>query len=280
MAYVEFLRVRKAFYIFGGVIVALVGILLISLYASHPGDGHNSFRLEIGRAIILEKGNDGKLHEVVLSGMPGINIPLGALFAIAGYCAAIFATVISTSLNKERDALDFPFTRPEPRTRIALSYFAVDLAGVFVAFLFSLVVIGLMPLALAGLLGRITADGNDWLIGALGLGISIMWFGIIQAITAPYRGGGGWIAGVSWGFFGILLLLPGATLFGPVVHTIVMVLNLANPLAYYSSITGSEHEVKVEALINLGLGARSAITWAIGIATCAVAVFSWKRLEV
>jgi hypothetical protein len=38
--------------------------------------------------------------------------------------------------------------------------------------------------------------------------------------------------------------------------------------------------VKVEALINLGLGARSAITWAIGIATCAVAVFSWKRLEV
>src|SRR5208283_4336849 len=111
-------------------------------------------------------------------------------------------------LNRERDSLDFTLTRPVSRERIALSYFAVDLAAIVAAFAFAFAVICLLPLAAAGLLGRITADPNAWWILALGLGMSFMWYGIVQAVTARLRGGGGWIAGGSWAFFGVLLLLP------------------------------------------------------------------------
>lgn len=280
MAYVEFLRIRKAFLIYAGVIATLIAFLLLSLFASHGGSGHDTFRLELGSAVVLQKGADGRIHQVPLGGMPGIAVPLGALLGIAGYCAMVFATIVSTSLNRERETLDFPFTRPVPRQRIALSYFAVDLAGIVAAFLFALAVMCLTPLAVAGVLGRIVVDPQAWWIGVLGLGISFMWYGIIQAVTAPYRGGGGWIAGSSWAVFGLLLLLPGATFLGPIVHLAVMTLNLVNPLAYFTSLTGTTHDVSAGSIFGLGIAARAGVVWVIGLAACALAALSWKRLEV
>jgi hypothetical protein len=279
MAYVEFLRARKAFYFFAGIIAVMIGVLLLSLFASHGGS--NTFRLQLGSAIILHKGADGRIVETPVSGIPGVNIPLGALFGLAAYCAAVFATVISTSLNRERDDVDFPFTRPVSRERMALSYFAVDLAAIFAAFAFAFVVMCLVPLATAGLLGRITSTPQAWWILALGLGMSFMWYGIIQAITAGMRGSGGWIAGGSWALFGVLLVMPGAQWLGPIVHGVVVALNYVNPLAYFNSIhENAAHEMTVGSTLGLGIAVRAGLVWIIGIAACAIAVTSWKRIEV
>jgi hypothetical protein len=282
MAYVEFLRVRKAFYFFAGIIAAMIGFLLVSLFAAHGGSD-STFRLELGSAIILQKGADGHIHQVPLNGIKDLDIPLAALFGIAAYCAAVFATVISTSLNRERDGLDFPLTRPVSRERMALSYFVVDMAAILAAFSFAFVVMCLVPLATAGLLGRISSNPQAWGVLALGLGMSFMWYGIVQAITAGLRGGGGWIAGGSWAVFGLLLLLPGVTFFGPVFHYAVVALNLVNPIAYFSSLTVNGHDAAAHGsslLSDLGVGSRAAITWLIGLVACAIAVASWKRIEV
>lgn len=280
MAYVEFLRARKAFYFYAGIIAAMIGFLLVSLFASHGGSG-SDFRLQFGSAIVIQKGADGRLHQVALDKMAGLNVPLGALFGLAAYCAAVFATVLSTSLNRERDGLDFPFTRPVSRERMALSYFAVDLAAILVAFAFAFIVMCLVPLATAGLLGRVTSTPQAWWILALGLGMSFMWYGIIQAITARMRGGGGWIAGGSWALFGVLLVLPGAQWLGPIVHGAVIALNYVNPLAYFNSIhENAAHEIMAGSTLGLGIAARAGLVWIIGIAACAVAVTSWKRIEV
>jgi hypothetical protein len=280
MAYVEFLRARKVFYFFAGIITALIGVLLLSLFASHGGSG-DTFRLGLGSAIVIQKGADGRLHQVPLNAMSGLNVPLGALFGLATYCAAIFATLLSTSLNRERDGLDFPFTRPVSRERMALSYFAVDLAAVFAAFAFAFVVLCLVPLAVAGLLGRITSTPQAWWILALGLGMSFMWYSIIQAVTAGMRGSGGWIAGGSWALFGVLLLLPQVQWLGPVVHGIVLALNFVNPLAYFNSIqSNAAHEVTAGSTLGIGIASRAGLVWMIGIVACAIAVTSWKRIEV
>jgi hypothetical protein len=186
-------------------------------------------------------------------------------------------------LNRERDGLDFTLTRPVSRERIALEYFAVDLAGIFAAFAFAFIVMCLVPLATAGLLGRITSTPQAWAILALGLGMSFMWYGIIQAATAAMRGGGGWVAGGSWAFFGVLLLLPGVTYFGPVFHYGVVALNLVNPIAYFSSLTIHAKDAAASSsslLAGLGVLPRAAITWLIGLAACAIAIASWKRIEV
>jgi len=281
MAYVEFLRVRKSFYFFAGIIAAMIAVLLVSLFASHGGSSNGGFRLELGSAIVIQKGADGRLHQVAVNSMSGLNVPLGALFGIAAYCAAVFATVISTSLNRERDGLDFPFTRPVSRQRMALSYFAVDLAAIFAAFAFAFVVLCLVPLATAGLLGHITTTPQAWWILALGLGMSFMWYGTIQAVTAGMRIGGGLIAGGSWALFGVLLVLPGAQWLGPIVHGVVVALNYVNPLAYFNSIhENAAHEMTVGSTLGLGIAARAGLVWIIGIGACAIALTSWKRIEV
>jgi hypothetical protein len=282
MAYVEFLRARRAFYIFAIVVAALVGFALLSLFTSHGGSrGGNSFRLGFGYAIIFHKGADGRITETPVSDIPDVAIPLGVLFGIAAYCAAIFATILSTSLNRERDGLDFPLTRPVSRERIALSYFGVDLLAIAAVFTFTLIVLCLVPLATAGLLGRITVTPQSWWILVLGLGVSFMWYGLVQAVTARLRVGGGWIAGGSWALFSVLLLLPGATFLGPIVHFAVVVLNFINPLAYFHSVgIGDDRDVTIHSLYGLGLAARSGIVWAIGVVACTIALQSWKRIEV
>jgi len=280
MAYVEFLRARKAFYFFAGITAALIGFILLSLFASHGGS-NDTFRLQFGSAIVIQKGADGRLHQVAVNSMSGLNVPLGALFGIAAYCAAIFATVLSTSLNRERDGLDFPFTRPVSRERMALSYFAVDIAAIFAAFAWAFVVLCLVPLATAGLLGHITSTPQAWWILGLGLGMSFMWYAIIQAVTSGMRSGGGWVAGGSWALFGVLLALPGATWFGPIVHAAVVALNYLNPIAYINSITvNSANEVTAGSALGLGIAARACLVWIIGFAACAIALTSWKRIEV
>ncbi len=278
MAYVEFLRVRNALYVFAGIVTALIAFLLISLLASHGG-GNDTFRLSLGNAIILTKGPDGRIHQSSLSADPRASIPLSALFGIAGYAATVFATVVSTSLNKERDGLDFPFTRPVPRERMALEYFLVDFGGVLAAFVFSFVIMCLVPLATAGLLGRITPDESSLWMALLGLGIGVMWFGIIQALTAPYRRAGGWTVGVSWAVFLGLLALPGMTYLGPVVHAAAMALNFFNPLAYFTSLVVG-HDSAGSQVFDFSLPARVGLVWTIGLAACALAIASWKRVEV
>ncbi len=280
MAYVEYLRVRKSLYIFGGILTAMIVFVLVSLLSVQNADGATHFRFQLGNAIVLEKGHDGKLHQVSLSGMPGLAIPIGALFGMAAYCAMVFATVVCTSLNKERDGLDFPLTHPISRVRFALSYFAVDAAGICAAFVIGLVVLCFVPLAAAGVLGRIVLDSGGLWIAVLGLGIAFMWFGVLQAATASLRFSGGLMAGLSWAFFVVLLFLPRATILGPLVHELVLVLNLVNPLAYFSDITGLRNNVTVGSIFALSVATRAAIVWAIALAAGAIAILTWKRLEV
>ncbi len=270
MEYVEFLRVRRAFTIFALIVVAFALIVIASAVYSSIGKGH----------VLVEFGDtpNAKSHDLATY-FKTLTIPLGLLLGLAGYIAIVFASVLASSLNKERDGLDYVFVKPIRREEMALRYIATDIVGI-VAIFASSVVIELATLAVMHVFDRIVIDSRAFWVGGLGLGVACMWYGILQAVTATYRGKGSTIVGISWGIFGLLVGIGSITALGPVFSNFVHTLNLINPIAYFSRIvSGGGGTSDVDAVFGLSLEARVCFVWAIAWAGMAIAAFSWRRVE-
>lgn len=263
MNYAQVLRLRKALTIYGIVIGAL--FVLMFLISHTPGG-----------ATFDDNGSPHTMAEIT-------SVPLSLLFFIAAWCAIIFATIVSTSLNKEYDGVEMVWTKPIERGRLALEYVLLDFAAIVVAFV-SAAVLCVLCVASLGLLTRIAVDDRTIPTLVIGLGAAFMWYGLLEGITAPMRGRGGTIMGVSWAAALVLTALATATQAGggSAIHTILIGLNIFNPLAYFSSYSLSgygAHDSPVLPQVLAGTEMRMTMTWAIGMIGCAVAITGWKRLE-
>jgi hypothetical protein len=214
------------------------------------------------------------------------NLGISGVFAIAVYCGAVFATIVGRSLNKENDGVEMVWTKPFSRQRLALQYFAYDLGGIVAATLLASVLITIVLLDV----GRITHspvsmvvfDAQSAAALALGLGMSFMWYGLLQAATAWSVGSAGLAVGLSWGLFAALV---GFSHTPPsLFHSVVMTLNILNPLAYMTSVsfsdTGGVVSSTTHSIFAGNVWQRAGVAWAIGLAACAGAIAIWKRLEV
>lgn len=273
MEYVEFLRVRRVCSIFASC-VAVIAIFAIAtmIYSSIGTTGTGeSVGVTIGDATDMK-------HHKLTSYLQTQSIPLGLLLGFAGYVAIVVATVFASSLNKENDGLDYVFVKPIRREIIAMRYAATDAVGILAMFAFTIVA-ELVSLAIAHLFGRIVIDAHAFWVGALGLGVAFMWYGILQAITATYRGKGGTIVAFSWGFFILLTSAGYFTFLGPLFLGLVHVLNFVNPIAYFSQLVSHGGDYKANSVLGLGLEARVLVVWAIALVGTTIAANVWKRVE-
>jgi hypothetical protein len=255
VAYVQLLRLRTALLIYGS---SLGALFLLALVTGHLPISH------------IDAGS-GK-----------VDIPLSVLLFTASYCGIIFATAISCSLHRENDGVEMVFTKPIARERLALMYFLLDLCAIVIAIAFALV-LELLWLASVGLLRFVNVDGPSFSLAVVGLGVAVMWYGLLQGLTAGNHVRGGLFVGLSWAAAFTLPVLALATRHVPALHAVVMVLNVLNPLAYFTSYhphlrTATPYELG--SLIPVNIWARAAITWSFGIVGCALAIIGWKRLEV
>jgi hypothetical protein len=266
MNYIELLRQRRALTVYGCVLGGLTLFGLIVFNFTVPPH--------------LEGGVHSGSQNISLSGICGI-----ALFA-----TWIFATVIAASLNRENDVPEMMRTKPFPLEQVAVSYYLTDLAAIAIAFLIS-VGVNLITLFDVTLVLHIpnpmTYDFADAaVVVTLGLGVAFMWYGLLQAATSSLKGRGGVIVGLSWPVF---IGLVGLSHLGlpPALHAIVMFLNVFDPMAYLTSLLSSSSggaartgSFAPAALFALDPWIRAGIIWTFGVAACAVAAISWKRLEV
>lgn len=271
MDYVEFRRVRRALtiyaiFLFIGAIVAVVSF-------------HNASMHNVGGNVIVSIDSGKPQNLAMRDAIARLHIPLALLLGLAGWCAVVMATVFASSLNKENDGANFVFVKPISRERLALQYMAIDLTGIASAFVLACAAI-FGSLAAVGWFGRIVVDAQWFSVAALGLGIAFMWYGIMQAVTASYRGKGGALVGWSWAIFGGLSGMSSATFLGPVVVAVARVLNVFNPIAYFSGLVSSHGAVRIYSLEGLPIAANVGIAWSIGLIGCALATRLWKRVEV
>jgi len=271
MDYVEYARVRRALVIFTIVVasIAIVTIIGPHIVSSVAGGAGSWTKVRIYTKHSRSMG-DALAH---------VGVPLALLLGIAGYGAIAFSTFLASSLNKENAFASFVFTKPVSRQRLALSHMAIDTLGIVSAFAIACVAIVSTSIA-SGWFDRITFDPSALWIVLLELGVAFMWYGILQAITASYRGKGGSLCGWSWALFGIAMTLNQATFLGPILGPLVRAFNFVNPLAYAPSIIDDHRGgAVVSTYMGASLGTPSAIAWAIACIACVLAIVLWKRVE-
>jgi len=263
MSYVQFLRLRKALTIYG---IVVGGLFLIGLTVGHSPDA--VFEL-----------SDGSYHTT----QSMTSIPMSGLLFFAAWCAIVFATVVSTSLNKEYDGVEMVWTKPIARERLAVFYILLDFAAIIISFLFA-AALSVLAIASIGASKYLTVDSRTVPTLVIGLGAAFMWYGLVQGLTAGQRGRGSMVIGISWGAAFLLILLAEATSgISPPIHLLSTIINIFNPLAYFSSYSLSNygaHSSPVLPQALAGTEMRSVLTWTIGILGCAAAIAGWKRLEV
>jgi hypothetical protein len=258
MAYVELLRLRKALMWYGGVFVVSFIVFFLAIHA--PGADVSS-----------GKGDQGA-------------IPLGIIIAGLAWCPMVLGTVLGVSLNRENEGVEMVWTKPIARERLALSYILVDLGAIAVAYFISIafVLLVLATLAAMGHVHSLTVDESVVRNFVLGMGISFMYYALLQAATSWNPGRAGLVVGLSWALFFFLIILSQVPL-GPVLHSLAVLLNYLNPLAYLSSVHssgGMATDIQIRSINQLDYTTRLLLVWSIGIIAAAGAIFGWKRMEV
>jgi hypothetical protein len=278
MYYKEFLRVRNCFIAFALILVAIA--VLVALLSGHAklSMGDPAPKTVSTRYVVAaDKGEQQRIQApgIVISNEPNEPFPFSALLALAGFVAAIFASVVGTSLGCENAGhLEIAWTRPASRIMYAANLMAMDVAGIFATFAFTLALsIGVTYAAGWQHYLAIDADAGANLVRFLAYGLA--WFALVWALTASVRGKTGAYAGFSWIGAAILLLLLDLSLPKP-LHTLIAIVNYANPFLYGSYSSGAEAAHRV-----IQMSATSGAIGLMGITVAGIvaALAQWRRLE-
>jgi hypothetical protein len=247
MAYVEFLRARRSLTWIVGILVALT-------------------------LLILYFGNTSGIHVDGQSPVfPGMPVPLGKLAVIAMFFGAIYASSAGTSLNQENLTRDLSWTKPIPRTVLALQIVLIDVAAIAIVYVLALfaVIAVLLRMQMVPVF-----DPSFVPEAALGLGVSVMWYALIQVLTFGFAPGARAIAGILWPVAFVALGL--AHVPGP-LGTIARTIDIFNPLSYASGM--SQESGRQSSIAAIPLEARLICTWMFSVIFCAIAIAFWPKKE-
>ncbi len=253
MIYVALLRARRTLIWSAIVLAVIVAVVDVSFFTNH---------------VSMQMDHD-----------PG-RLPDSAFIGAALAVALVIACITATSLNREAPTLPIAWTKPVARRRIALEYFAVDLATVVAVALLALVAaLGIaVPI---DALRHVVHDPKLAEVVGRSLGIIFMWYAVVQAATAGLPGRGGIVAGLSWPVFGGLIGLAFWNV--PFLHWLVLALNVINPLAWMSSESRAEHGVVVSTVSSLypflPYPAVVVAPWLLGALALYLATVLWSRRE-
>jgi hypothetical protein len=252
MEYVELLRVRRSLLWHAGILI-VIALAIVAL------------------------GGDSSIHINGTTGTtniaPGASFQISTLATIAGFFAAIYASSVGTSLNRESTTRDISWTKPLSRTLIALRFVLIDLAGVVVAFLIALAV---LIAVLAYLHVTPVADAQAPAKLFLGAGVGVMWYGLVQLITCGFGSGARAMAGILWP---VALALEGLGELRGSLGAVIRALDVFNPLAYLNNI-GNGPADQAEALVGqISLATRGITVWFLAAVFCALAIAIWPRRE-
>jgi hypothetical protein len=204
----------------------------------------------------------------------GVAAPLDMLAPVAAFLAMIFGTSAGLSLNREGETVALSWTKPVSRTLIALRIMAVDVAAILVMYAFAwLVILGVAAAAGATIVPTSTSPAMI----ALSIGVALMWWALIEAITAMLPSGGRSVVGFLWP---AALIVGSISGLGGAIGAIILILNVVNPLAYLGHLSSSNDVSSTSTgYWHLPVDERALAVWALSVVLSAIAVVLWQRRE-
>jgi hypothetical protein len=252
MEYVELLRVRRSLIWHTGILVLLVfGIMALG-----------------GNSAIHISGTTGT---TTIS--PGVAVPISVLATIAAFFAAIYASSVGTSLNRESNTRDISWTKPISRTQLALRFVLIDLTGVVIAFALALAAIIAVLLYM-----HVTpvADAKAPSQLLLGAGVGVMWYALLELITCGFGPAARAMAGILWP---VALALEGLGELHGNIGAVIRALDLFNPLAYLNNMASGAPDWAESVIGQIPFDTRGLMVWLLAAVFCALAVAIWPRRE-
>jgi hypothetical protein len=264
MFYKEFLRVRGALVVYSIVLAILLCISTLITVSTSKVD------LSIG-------GGAAQAATVTHATIDNGATPWLVLLAMAGFSAAIMATVLGSSLAQENDHLEVACTKPCSRTAYATGVIAIDLAGILIALIIALAVAFSGFFVIAAKTGAHLITEPDAVSNiARFLLFPLAWYAVIAGVSAGMRGRAGVVQGLIWPVAMFMLVLRQVPL-GGIWHGIFVALNVINPLIYIS------YQSKADVVI-VGAGPAhvllsTLILVAFVVAGWFAATTQWRRVE-
>jgi hypothetical protein len=252
MEYVEFLRVKRS-------LAWHLGVLGLLTLAAIVFGHHTTITIDGG-------GGTSRIAS-------GMSVPLMALAPIAMFFAAIYASSAGTSLNREFMVRDIAWTKPVARNVLALRYVAVDVAAVSLVYVLSVLAV-LVALLRFGVTPLVDQDSFSYLV--FGLGVSVMWYALVQIATCLLPPRGLALAGILWP---IALLDIGLCQIGGPTGGVAHALAIVNPLAYMSGVAFDAHGATDNSIWQQPADERALAVWFFAVLFCALAVTLWPRRE-
>jgi hypothetical protein len=253
MVYVEFLRVRRTLKWHLGILAVAT---LLALYF-----GHNT--------TVNING-----HSELFSGM---SVPPGELSVIAAFFAMVFASIyassLGSSLNRENPMRDISWTKPISRSRLALQYIVTDIAAIALVFALTMVAVfvGILRLQLVPDL----ETGSIPYI-ALGLGVAVMWYALIQLLTFWLPPSARSAGGILWPVAFVAIALTKVP--GPLGEA-ARALDVINPIAYMDGMISDSSGARQASLWQLPVEDRALIVWLFAALFCAIVIALWPKKE-
>jgi len=224
--------------------------------------------------VVLGVSAQHTIVDVNGSRLGGIAIPYGSLGAVAMFLAMIYATSSGLSLNREAQTLALSWTKPLSRPAVALRIIATDVVMIVAAYVFAwLIVLGVVAAANGTLIG----SPQEPAMIVLSLGVTLMWYALIQAITAALPTSTGIVVGLLWPGSLILSGLNGSI--NPTFDAVIHVLNAFNPLAYLNSVKHTAVATSATGYWQLPPSEAAVIVWALSVVYVAIAIALWMRRE-
>jgi len=250
MLLVETLRLRT-WSIWWAAVIAALGIVLVTTVQ------------HVHTAVVVNGSRFG-----------AIDIPLVAMAPVAMFLAMIYATSAGLSLNKEGQTLALSWTKPVPRPLVALRIVAVDAVAVAAAYTFAwLVILGVI----AGVGGSLVGSAVFPAIVALSLGVALMWYALIAALTSALPANTGVVVGFLWP---VALILSALNMtINPTIDLVIRALNAINPLAYLNNSSQSSADQQMGSYWQGPPDERAMVVWLVSCGLVAVAVGLWTRRE-
>jgi hypothetical protein len=207
--------------------------------------------------------------------------PTNFVLRIALLSSLWAASALGATLSCETDGhLEFAFTRPMSRFRIAVEKLLVDAVAIVLVYVAALgIAMAVYSIAMRGLPPLSTPS---IISGSLeSLAILLAWFGIAQALSASFRQGQ-LITGLMWPAAILLVIFAYVGLPEP-LHGAVLAVNVVNPLAWaWSLIVGTQMHhaaLNVPAIAAIGFTQAVTVLTFLAAAGCLAAALQWRRVE-
>ena len=199
--------------------------------------------------------------------------PLDVLLALGGFIAAIFATIIGASLSRENDGhLELVWTKPVSRMQAAFTMFAIDIAGIYVAFALCALTVELCVALFVGLPQITVGESSGTQLG-IALLFPLAWYALTQAVSASLGRTGRMLCGLLW--VPAMIVPTMIAVPYPAIRLMMRAVDTLNPLAYFAVHLGRVSPTLLPQTPAWSISALASLT----ILAVAASLVQWHRLE-